>query len=396
MLPTITQNPRDPAFIQNPYPFYRRLRDAGPFVTWTDYGWSCSATYEVVNSLLRDRRFGREAPEGFAPERPPHTKPFYDFEGLSILEREPPYHTRIRKLLVRAFTNREIAAMEPQIATLSHDLIDTLPDGQADLLPAFCEKIPIIIICRLLGVPEDMADQLLQWSHDMVAMYQARRDRAVEDAAVKATLEFSDFIRSFVNQRRGDPREDLISRLIATEEDGDHLSTDELITTCILLLNAGHEATVHSLANAVKLLLETGSDPADAFANDDQTLRTVDETLRFDPPLHMFTRYAMEDVEVFGQDFKKGDVIGLLLAGANRDPMKYPGPDNFNINGNPAGHTSFGAGLHFCIGAPLARLEMAVALPILFDRLPNLALAEPPQYADRYHFHGLERLICSY
>ena len=396
MLPTISQNPRNPDFVQSPYPFYHNLRALGSFVVWEDYGFPCSATYDVVNSLLRDRRFGREAPAGFAPERAPHTKPFYDFESLSILEREPPFHTRIRKLLVRAFTNREIAAMEPQIVTLSHQLIDGFSGDQIDLLPAYCEKIPIIVICRLLGVPEDMADQLLQWSHDMVAMYQVRRDRAVEDAAVKATQEFSAFLRGYIDQRRGDPREDLISRLIAAEEDGDHLSTDELVATCILLLNAGHEATVHSLANAVKLLLETGTAPSDAFATDDQTLKTVDETLRFDPPLHMFTRYAMEDVTVFDHTFAQGDVIGLLLAGANRDPAKFLDPDRFNIHGDPVGHTSFGAGLHFCIGAPLARLEMAVALPILFDRLPNLALADQPTFADRYHFHGLTQLKCTF
>lgn len=395
MLPSLSQSPRAPAFNQNPYPFYHRLRDTGPFVMWGEYNWPCSATYEVVNSLLRDRRFGREAPEGHAPERPAHTKPFYDFENLTILEREPPFHTRIRKLLVRAFTNREIAAMEPQIESLSHQLIDGFSGDQIDLLPAYCEKIPIIVICRLLGVPEDMADQLLSWSHDMVAMYQARRDRAIEDAAVEATQDFSAFVLGYIEQRRGNPSDDLISRLIAAEEDGDHLSTDELISTCILLLNAGHEATVHAMANAMKLLLEHNIDPAQAFADDNQILRTVDETLRFDPPLHMFTRYAMQDVSVFGHDFKQGDMVGLLLGGANRDPLRFPDPDKFDITRRADGHTTFGAGLHFCIGAPLARLEMGIALPILFNRLPDLSLVKTPTYADRYHFHGLEGLICT-
>ncbi|MEE9453956.1 MAG: cytochrome P450 [Paracoccaceae bacterium] len=395
MIPVLHQNPRDPDFIQNPYPFYARARKHGRFFLWQEYEHLCCADYLGINTILRDRRFGRAAPQGFAPERPAHLAPFYAIEQHSLLELEPPKHTRLRALLTRAFTNRRIAELEPQIDALARNLIADFPADTVDLLPAFCEKIPIIIITRLLGVPESMADQLLAWSHDMVAMYQVRRDRMIEDAAVRAAVAFSAFLREYIQARRTDPRDDLITDLIMAQTSGDQLSTDELITTCILLLNAGHEATVHSFANGIKTILENPHPDNRYFNTPQTTLQTIEETLRFDPPLHMFTRFVMEDLRLFDHDFKKGDVIGLLLGAANRDPEKFPEPDRFDPHRGGKGNLSFGGGLHFCIGAPLARLEMAVALPILFGAFPNMRLSATPQYTDCYHFHGLETLKVS-
>lgn len=392
MIKTYHQDPRDPKFVQNPAPFYDSVRESGALFYWAEYGHLCSVEHKTVNAILRDRRFGREAPEGFKPVHPPHLKPFYDVEKYSLLELEPPTHTRLRSLLVRAFTNRRIAELEPQIEVLTHELIAAFPEGEVDLLPIFCEKIPIIIISRLLGIPEEMADQLLAWSHDMVSMYQVRRDRAVEGAAVKATVEFSNFIRNYVDARRDDPRDDLITHLIAATDEGAKMSTDELVTTCILLLNAGHEATVHGFANGIKALLEDSDTPGQYFSTPEDTVKMVEETFRFDPPLHMFTRYAMEDITAFGHNFKTGDTIGLMLAGANHDPAKFPEPEKLDPVRGGIGNVSFGAGLHFCIGTPLAKLEMAVALPILFAKYPNMKLIEKPVYADRYHFHGVEHL----
>ena len=392
MIKTYHQNPRDPEFVQNPNPFYNSVRESGPLFHWAEYGHLCSAEHKTVNAILRDRRFGREAPEGFKLTHPLHLKTFYDVEKHSLLELEPPTHTRLRSLLVRAFTNKRIAELEPEIESLTHELIDAFPEGEVDLLPVFCEKIPIIIISRLLGVPEDMADQLIEWSHDMVAMYQVRRDRAVEDAAVKATKEFTDFIRNYVNARRNDPREDLITSLIAATDEGEKMSTDELVTTCILLLNAGHEATVHSFANGIKALLENSDNPGQYFSTPQDTVKMVEETFRFDPPLHMFTRYAMEDISAFGHEFKTGDTVGLMLAGANQDPAKFAEPEKLDPVRGGIGNMSFGAGLHFCIGTPLAKLELSVALPILFAKYPDMKLAEKPVYADKYHFHGLDHL----
>ena len=194
-----------------------------------------------------------------------------------------------------------------------------------------------------------------------------------------------------MNTKRARPGDDLITALIAAREQGDRMSSDELIATCILLLNAGHEATVHALGNGVKTLLQTGTDPA--FLAPDRLDATVEELLRFDPPLHSFTRYAYESVNFMGHDFARGDQVALLLGAANRDPAIWPDPDQFDPTRAPVTNTTFGGGLHFCVGAPLARLEMQIALPILFTRCPDLRLSEPPQYSNTYHFHGLTSLM---
>ena len=226
----------------------------------------------------------------------------------------------------------------------------------------------------------------------MVAMYTPRRDRAVEAAAVAATDEFVAFLARIVAERREAPRDDLVSHLIAAEAAGDRLSEDELIAGCIQLLNAGHEATVHSIGNAVKAVLESGLDPAGLFAGDKATAATVEEALRFDPPLHFFDRYAFEPAEVAGIRLAKGEKIGLLIAAANRDPARWADPDRFDPKRPLLPHVGFGAGIHSCIGAPLARLELQVALPILFARLPSLRIAAPPRYRNAWHFHGLGAL----
>lgn len=389
---TVSLDPVDSQFYNNPYPAYHAIRAEVPAFIWEQYGFWCFARHEDVNALLRDRRFGRQILHvatreelGWA-ETPRHLKPFYDFESHSLLELEPPVHTRLRGLVNRSFLSRQVERLRPQIAALANGLIDRIEDmGEADLLADYATPIPVIVICDLLGVPHDMAQQLLAWSHDMVAMYQARRDRAIEDAAVKATVEFSDFMRGYIAERRKSPGEDLLSELIRAEEEGKKLSEDELVTTAILLLNAGHEATVHAIGNGVKCLLE-------------QNIRSgineghVEETMRYDAPLHLFTRYALEDVEYSGIRLKKGESVGLMLGAANRDPERFPEPDRFMPERDPNPQVSFGAGIHFCIGAPLARLELAEALKLLFERLPGLELAEAPEYRNAYHFHGLERV----
>ena len=363
----------------------------GPVHFWNEYNMLAAFSHAEVTAVLKDRRFGREIPSELATDPAPHTAEFYKIEAHSMLELEPPRHTRLRGLVMRAFTSRRIKTLGPDITSLTHQLIDDFPDGPFDLLPSFATQIPVVIICRLLGVPESMADQLLKWSNAMVSMYMASRTHETEVAAAQAAREFADFIRSYVEEKRKTPGDDLLTELIAAEEDGEKLSTDELITTCILLLNAGHEATVHTFGNAIKCLLEHQTDHG--FFADDKIDATVEELIRFDPPLHMFTRYAYEDIEVAGHRLKRGDQIALLLGAANRDPLAWDAPERFDPSRPIKTNTAFGAGLHFCVGAPLARLELRLALPILFERCPNLALAQQPEYANVYHFHGLKELL---
>ena len=393
MIPSISCPPTDPALVQDPYTFYDRMRALGSVVHWEDYAMPCAVSFAAVNAILRDRRFGREIPEALRQPVPEHLRPFYAIDDHSMLELEPPHHTRLRGLVLRAFITRRIAALAPEIEALTHDLIDRFPGGDFDLLPAFAQPIPVIIIARLLGVPEAMKDDLLAWSNAMVAMYQAGRTRAVEERAAQAATEFADFLRGYIDERRARPADDLITHLIAAESDGEKLTAEELIATCVLLLNAGHEATVHSIGNGVKTLLETDwwaktADPALAEP-------LVEEILRFDPPLHLFTRYAYDEIDVMGHRFAPGDQVACLLGAANRDPKHWEDPHEFNPRRVAKTHQAFGAGLHFCVGAPLARLELQVALPILAQRCPDLRLAEPPVYGDTYHFHALSRLLVS-
>jgi cytochrome P450 len=390
----VSLDPRDPPFFANPYPAYRAIRDAVPVFYWEQYGHWCFARHADVSALLRDRRFGRQILHVASretlgwPEPEKHLSAFHALERHSLLELEPPEHTRLRALVNRAFVSRQVERLAPRIETFANALIDGFAGaGEADLISAYATPIPVAVIAELIGAPLDMTPRLLDWSHRMVAMYQFGVNRAVEDSAAAAAADFADFIRVLAAERRRAPRDDLISRLIEAEAEGGRLSEDELVATCVLLLNAGHEATVHGIGNGLKTLLENSVVDL-AGAGD----AMVDELLRLDAPLHLFTRYALQDMEYAGVSLKVGDRVGLLLGAANRDPEVFAEPDRLDLTRSPNSHVAFGGGLHFCVGAPLARLEMRMALPILLKRLPGLRIAEPPRYRDAFHFHGLEAL----
>jgi cytochrome P450 len=395
----VSLDPRDAAFFNDPYPAYRAVSAAAPAFFWEQYGFWCFARHAQVSALLRDRRFGRQILHvasrqqlGWS-EPPAHLRPFLDVESHSLLELEPPEHTRLRNLINRAFVSRQVERLAPRIGELANELIDRFEGrGSIDLLEHFATPIPAIVIAELLGAPREMSARLLDWSHRMVAMYQFGRTRETEDRAVAAAREFVAFLRGYVEQRRGARTDDLISQLIGAESGEGRLTEEELVATCILVLNAGHEATAHGLGNGVKAMLEAQIDPIPAFATPAAGAAVVEELLRFDAPLHLFTRYALEDVEYGGVALRQGDKIGLLLGAANRDPERFPDPDRLHASRSPNPHVAFGGGIHFCVGAPLARLEMEVALPILFQRLPGLRLAGRPRYRDSYHFHGLATL----
>ena len=389
-------DPHQPDFVQNPYAAYAWLHHNARVFFWEDYGFWCFAGYDDINKLFRDRRFGREEPGGYRANaiNREHLKDFDGVERHSMLEIEPPVHTRLRTLVNRAFVSRQVERLRPRIEKLANELIDGFEhQGHVDLMPAFATPIPVVVIAEMLGVPTDNAPQLLDWSHRMVNMYMHNATREVEDSANQAAKEFSDYLRDYAAQRRKNPGDDLLSLLLAAEENGAKLSEDELITTCILLLNAGHEATVNQTGNAVKSILQSGLDHRTLFATPESTAAVVEESLRFDAPLHMFTRYAYNETEIAeGVTLKAGEQLGLLLGSGNRDYQAFDQPDRFWPERPDQKNVSFGAGIHFCIGAPLARLEMQVSLATLFKRLPNIRFAEPPLYGDTYHFHGMQSL----
>jgi unspecific monooxygenase len=392
--------PRDAAFYQNPYAFYSALHLGTPTFLWEDYGHWCFTGFREVNALLRDKRFGREILHvatreelGWPPPKP-HTAAFDLTEKYSLLALEPPAHTRLRTLVNRAFVSRNVAQLRPRIERLANEMVDRLePEGGTELIRNFAAPIPAVIIAEMIGLPAEMAGQLVSWSNRMVQMYMYGVTHETELDANQASADFMAYLRDVIAERRKAPKEDLLTHMLTSEVDGQKLSEDEVMSTAILLLNAGHEATVHTTGNAVKTILESGLDPKTLFATPEQTEATVEECLRFDAPLHMFTRYALSDVTLdSGQSFRKGEVIGLMLGAANRDPTRFKDADSFDPFRTDGQNVSFGAGIHFCIGAPLARIELQVALSTLFRRLPNLRLASQPRYNNVYHFHGLERL----
>ncbi len=395
---TLSQDPREPAFYADPYPFYARVHAAGGRFVWREFGFRCYANHADVSALLRDRRFGRQILHVMTreelgwPEPPAHLQRFEAVERYSLLSLEPPDHTRLRTLVNRAFVSRAIERLEPAIERLCHELIDGFGRGPVDLISAYGEVIPVTVIADLIGVPRDRCPDLLAWSHAMVRMYQFGRTEALERAADDASAAFDEALRALIAERRRQPADDLVSHLIAAESAEGRLTEDEMVSTLILLLNAGHEATVHVIGNGVLALLAHGADLS-AFTDQERADAAVEEVLRFDTPLHMFTRHALEDVQLHGETIRRGEEIGLLLGAANRDPTVYSNPGSLRLDRREAMHVSFGGGIHFCIGAPLARLEIAIALKVLFQRLPDLTLAEPPRFKDVYHFRGVERLM---
>ncbi len=384
---SFSQSPTDPGFVQDPYPVYDAMRAKGDVVFWEDYAMAAAVSHRAVRAIMTDKRFGRTPPPDKAPALQSHIATWMGIEAHSMLELEPPAHTRLRGLVLRAFTSRTVADLAPDIEAVARDLLDHVPAGPFDLLDHYAKPLPVRIIARLLGVPDAAAPDLLAWSNAMVAMYQAGRTPQVEAAAERAAQDFSAFLADIIAHKRRTPDDSLLSTLIAARDAGDKLSDAELTSTAILLLNAGHEATVHTLGNGVLALSRYGW-PA-------ITDTTIEEILRFDPPLHMFTRWVYEDVDLFGTRLAAGTEVACMLAAANRDPAVFDAPSAFTPTrprkANP--HLSFGAGIHFCVGAPLARLELDIGLRHLRAALPDMSLVAPPEYGDTYHFHGLRKVM---
>ncbi|MEM1288236.1 MAG: cytochrome P450 [Pseudomonadota bacterium] len=401
----LRQDPSDPAFFGDPYTHYanwhRQSGEHGPVFYWHHYNCWVFGGNDAVNSLFRTKKLGRRMPDASAPlgsqwrHKPDHLRDFYRAEEYSLLELEPPTHTRIRKLINSAFLARQIRDLSGDIATECDRLIDHFPRHRpVDLIQEFAEPLAVNTIARMLGVDPAHGPQLLAWSHAMVRMYLDGRTRRDEEAANVAARAFRDWLTDVVRDKQDRPDDALISQLVAAAADGDTLSTDEIISTIILLLNAGHEASVHGFGNGVRFLLEAKDDERRRWLSEADAF--VEEVLRIAPPLHLFFRYVLEPTTLYGIRFEPGDRVGLHIGLANHDPRTIDEPTRFRPERTRVKNTAFGAGIHFCIGHSLARLELNLAFKTLFARLPNLQLAEPPQLKDAYHFHGFERLHVSW
>ena len=355
-------------------------------------------THADVERLLRDRRFGRSILHilsreeiGLPPERS-DLEPFTKLGAHSMFDKEPPDHTRLKALVHKVFTPRRVEQLRGQIQAITDDLLDRAEaQGQFDLLADFATPLPVTVIAELLGVPESDRHWLRPWSQAIVAMYELDHTPAQEQAAVQASLEFADYLRHLAQVRRDDPRDDLITALVLVEEAGDRLTEDELISTCVLLLNAGHEATVNVIGNGMLALLHHPHQLERLRSDLSLVNSTVEEMMRYDTPLQLFRRWVLEDVIYEGVELQQGMEIGLMFGAANRDPAVFDQPDTFDITRQPNPHIAFGGGVHYCLGAPLARLELQIAVKTLIERFPALRIDGPdPVYRPAYVIRGLQ------
>ena len=398
-----TPNLFPPTFYRNPYPFYAQLRAAGPLVPAPGGRWMLTS-HRHVNAALADRRlrvkelWNDELAIQFA------TSPFARVEGLMMLNLNPPDHRRLRGLVSRVFTPRYIAGLEPQVQQLADRLIDAA-DGGMDLIPAFAYPLPIAVIAAMLGVPEADHDRFHAWSRAFVVTEEKVRmatsptelDPALLQEADTLARSFGDYFRALAEERRVAPREDLISALVAAEEQGDALSMDELVATCILLITAGHETTMNLIGNGLLALLRHPEQLELLRKEPELARNAVEELLRYDSPVQLTIREVPEPVTIEGVELPGGSEVFLLLGAANHDPARYAAPAQLDIRRERVEPTSFGNGIHVCLGAHLARLEGRIALNTLLRRLPGLRLApelrvEELEWNETLALRGLRRL----
>ncbi|HLM05055.1 MAG TPA: cytochrome P450 [Blastococcus sp.] len=385
----------DPAVVADPYPAFARARTVAP-VQWHEglQLW-LAFTHAEANAVLRDRRLGRIWKDKEPADR---FESFNLIHRNAILEMEPPHHTRLRRLISTAFARGHVERLRPWVEELAGRLVDELVERSAgsrpvDLLAGMAEQLPVDVIAELLGVPEADRPLLRPWSNAIVKMYEYDRTREREEAAERAADEFVTYLRGLAADRRRSPGEDLVSHLVQVRDaEGDRLTEDELVTTCILLLNAGHEATVNVTGNGMLALLRHPDQLA--RLRDDRSLlpTAIEELMRFDSPLQLFERTATEDVEIGGITVEKGRKIAALLGAANHDPAVFEEPERLDVGRTDNPHISFGAGVHFCIGAPLARVELQASFGALLDRTSSLELGREPVRRPEFVIRGLAEL----
>ncbi|MEU6272330.1 cytochrome P450 [Streptomyces populi] len=392
-------DPWDPAFVADPYPAYEELRARGRVHYYEPTNQWLVPHHADVSALLRDRRLGRTYQHRFTHEDfgrtapPPEHEPFHVLNDHGMLDLEPPDHTRIRRLVSKAFTPRTVERLRPYVEGLAGELVDRLVEaGGGDLLTDVAEPLPVSVIAEMLGVPESERAPLRPWSADICGMYELNPSEEAARKAVRASVEFTEYLRGLIEARRKEPGDDLVSGLIAAHDEGDRLTEQEMISTCVLLLNAGHEATVNATVNGWWALFRHPGQLAALRADHALIPTAVEELMRYDTPLQLFERWVLDDIEIDGTTVPRGAEIAMLFGSANRDPAVFEDPDTLDLSRAENPHISFSAGIHYCIGAPLARIELAASMSALLTKAPGLRLAGEPVRKPNFVIRGLEGL----
>ena len=387
-------NPMDPEFLADPYPTYHRLRAEDP-VHHSPLGFWVLTRYEDVAAVLRDPRFIKEPLAALVAARFGSEVP--RGVGLSMLDRDPPDHTRLRSLVSKAFTPRVVEGLRPRIQAIVDDLIARAePAGSMDLIEEFAYPIPVNVICEMMGVPVRDHERFKGWSLDIARGLDSiwlPPDSEIPRRSATARHAISDYFRELIAQRRTSPRADLLSALIAAEEAGDKLNEEELLATCILILIAGHETTVNLIGNGVLALLRHPAELSRLRATPGLITSAVEELLRYDGPVQRTARVASADATIGGHTIPQGDMVMPFIGAADRDPAHFPEPDRLDLSRADNRHIAFGWGIHFCLGAPLARVEGQIAIDTLVRRLPRLALiGDSVEYRQSLTLRGLKTL----
>ncbi|MFJ6211826.1 cytochrome P450 [Streptomyces sp. NPDC092296] len=394
-------DPWSAEFVAHPYDVYARLREHAPVTYYEPSDQWLISRHADVSALLRDRRLGRTYLHRFSHEEfgrtppPPEHEPFHTLNGNGLLDLEAPDHTRIRRLVSKAFTPRMVESLRPAVRRIAGELVDGLvKDGGGDLVARVAEPLPVAVIAEMLGVPEGDRHLLRPWSAAIVGMFELNPTEETARRAVRASIEFSDYLRTLISERRRTPGEDLVSALIAAHDEGEKLTEQEMISTCVLLLNAGHEATVNTTGNGWWSLLRNPDQLAALRADPAGLLPTaIEELMRYDTPLQMFERWVLDDIEVAGVRIPRGAEVALLFGSANRDPERFTDPDRLDLARADNPHITFGAGIHFCLGAPLARLELTESFGALLHAAPTLHALHEPTWQPGYVIRGLTELL---
>lgn len=393
-------DPADRAFIDDPYPTLNALRELAPLHRDTEWNLWLVTRYADVRAVQLDRRLGRvrqghALPSDLRPIRELGLvgwEPYYRTERYSLLMLEPPEHTRLRSLVNRAFTPRRVRELREPITRIADDLLGGLEERSSfDLLGDYAQPYSVRVIATLLGAPVDDADLLLDWSHTIVKMYELHTTHDQARAAIDASRQFSRWVSDLIARRRAEPRDDLITALCFAETAQGRLTDPEIISTVILLLNAGHEATVNTMGNGIVAALRDGGAWRDLVDHSVRPAVAIEEMMRFDPPLQLFERYVLaEGVEIAGTPIPPGDKVAVLFGSANRDPRRFEAPDEFRIGRGDPDHVTFGAGVHYCLGAPLARLELEIAVDRLVWTFPGTSLLSEPAREDGFVIRGYD------
>jgi cytochrome P450 len=396
-------NPLAPEFIRDPYPSYKRLRAIDPMHV-TQYGAFLASRHAEASLVLRDKRFGKDFVDRTIRRYGPKIMEEPVFRSMShwMLQQDPPDHTRLRGLVVKAFTARRVEDMRPRIQEIVDQTLDRVaPQGHMDLIEDFAFRLPVTIICDMLGIPEDHREVFYASSRDggrLLDPVPLTPDEISQGNAGNAMAQM--YFQQLFELRRKNPGDDLTTQLVQAEEDGSKLSNDELIANIILLFGAGHETTVNLIGNGLLALHRNPDQLALLKADPSLITNAIEEFLRYDSSVQMTGRVALEDIDdLGGKRILKGDSVLCLLGSANRDPAVYPdSPDRLDIRRPNVKPLSFGGGIHFCLGAQLARIEAEIAISSLLRRLPGLRLddAENPEWRPTFVLRGLKRLPASW